>query len=178
MTRTRRATLWRSCKAVRRCRTATTTWKKTSATKKLSWHLTNYVNKLFELSGQATDQVGADILALETKLAEVQWPRVELRDANKRYNLHSFAELKEMGENISAVDFFPAAGISRSRRCQCHDAQLLSRAWMRWWLPRRSRRGRNIFATRCSIRQHPVCHGEFVQAHFDFHERNWPAYPS
>ena len=44
-----------------------------------------HINTMFALSGQ-DEEVGESLLALETKLAEVSWSRLERRDPDKRYN--------------------------------------------------------------------------------------------
>ena len=55
-----------------------------------------YIAKLYELAAIEDGEGAADeILALETKLAEAQWPRVELRQADKRYNIFTLDELSK-----------------------------------------------------------------------------------
>ena len=55
-----------------------------------------YIAKLYELAAIADGENAADsILELETKLADAQWPRVELRQADKRYNIFTLEELAE-----------------------------------------------------------------------------------
>ena len=56
--------------------------------------LSAYIVKLFELSGfDEPQQAAAAILKLETSLANVQWERTELRNAEKRYNKYTLDEL-------------------------------------------------------------------------------------
>ena len=43
--------------------------------------------QLFELIEFQDSDHGETILGIETRLAESQWPRVQLRNANARYNL-------------------------------------------------------------------------------------------
>jgi predicted metalloendopeptidase len=73
--------------------------------------LVAYIEKLHTLAGR-TD--GADaakaILQLETRLAEVQWPRVELRNAEKRYNKHTMEELLAKIPAVAWQPFLEAAG--------------------------------------------------------------------
>lgn len=54
-----------------------------------------YINKLFELAN-LENAPGQQILELETRLAEAQWSRVQLRDANARYNKYEVADLKQL----------------------------------------------------------------------------------
>ncbi len=73
--------------------------------------MVTYVNRLFELiESQGGDQ-GEMILALESKLAEVHWPRVKIRDANARYNLFKVSDLGNLGQNINWPKFFEACGV-------------------------------------------------------------------
>lgn len=58
-----------------------------------------HINTMFELSGQG-EEVGESILALETKIAEISWSRLERRDPNKRYNKKN---LKDWDMSIDAI---------------------------------------------------------------------------
>lgn len=76
--------------------------------------LTAYISKLFALANLPDgDMAAKNIVALETKLAEYQWARTELRDANKRYNLYEFAKLKTMAPQIPWGVFFKSMGIDK-----------------------------------------------------------------
>jgi putative endopeptidase len=48
--------------------------------------LVAYVNKLFSLINDSTENPGEKLVALEKQIAEIQWPRTDLRDALKTYN--------------------------------------------------------------------------------------------
>ncbi len=73
--------------------------------------LVKYVNQLFELAEFQDAERGNDILDLESRLAEVQWTRTKLRDANARYNLFNTGDLKNLGANINWQEFFTAADV-------------------------------------------------------------------
>lgn len=70
-----------------------------------------YIHRLFELAGIDDGFLAAEeILALEKKLAEISWPRVELRDAEKRYNKMSYDKAMELtGGRLDWSSFFAAA---------------------------------------------------------------------
>ena len=72
--------------------------------------LVAYVNRLAELTGDATAQPGETVLALEKQLAEIQWPRVELRDAIKTYNKFAAADFAAKTPNLRWAKFLEAAG--------------------------------------------------------------------
>ncbi len=75
--------------------------------------LVTYVNKVFELSELPhDDQIGQTILDLETKLAKLQWTRTELRDAHKRYNKQSVADLKKLAPSIPWDHYLAGAQVA------------------------------------------------------------------
>ena len=70
-----------------------------------------YIIKLYGLCNFADGEAAADaILKLETRLAEVQWERTELRNAEKRYNKQTVAKLIEGQPGIPWRDFLSEAG--------------------------------------------------------------------
>jgi putative endopeptidase len=71
--------------------------------------LVRYVNRLFVLAGIKTEDPGQTVLALETQLAQAQWPRVEMRDAEKTYNKFRTDKLRELARNIPWDEVFSAA---------------------------------------------------------------------
>lgn len=72
-----------------------------------------YITRLFELAKLPNGTAAADaIVELETKLAKIQWSRTELRDAEKRYNLMTVAQLKEMTPGIPWDVYFEASGVT------------------------------------------------------------------
>jgi predicted metalloendopeptidase len=72
--------------------------------------LVDYVDRLFALSGIESKSAGETVLALETRIAEAQWPRVDMRDAEKTYNKFATEQLKDLAGNIPWNDLFQAAG--------------------------------------------------------------------
>ncbi|MCA9216977.1 MAG: hypothetical protein KDB27_28105 [Planctomycetales bacterium] len=74
--------------------------------------LVSFVDKLFALCELDASGVGDEILALETKLAEVQWERTKLRDADKRYNKFSQVDLGKLMPHFDWQDYLATAEIS------------------------------------------------------------------
>ena len=73
--------------------------------------LKKYVVRLFELAELEDGAAAADqILAVETRLAEIQWSRTELRDAEKRYNLMTTEKLRQLAPSIPWDVFLEASG--------------------------------------------------------------------
>ena len=72
-----------------------------------------YVRQLFELASLPDgENAAARILALETRLAEVQWERTELRDAEKRYHKYAFADLAMLTPHLNWESLFSEAEIA------------------------------------------------------------------
>ena len=71
--------------------------------------LKKYVKTLYELSDLPNgDAAATSVLEIETKLAEAQWTRTELRDANKRYNKYQVNQLAELTPDFPWQTFFAA----------------------------------------------------------------------
>jgi putative endopeptidase len=65
-------------------------------------HLTN----MLTLAGEPNAAARAkSILALETKIAKVHWPRADSRDANKTYNKMSLAEVRKFAPGFDFPEF-------------------------------------------------------------------------
>jgi predicted metalloendopeptidase len=63
--------------------------------------LHKYIVTLYELAGRTDGSAAADaILQIEKQLAEIQWSRTELRDAEKRYNLRPVSQLSQIAPGI------------------------------------------------------------------------------
>jgi len=73
-----------------------------------------YIQKLYELAKLPDGDTAAEnILMLETALAEAQWSRTELRDAEKRYNLYQVTDLNRISAKLPWSAFFTAVGAPR-----------------------------------------------------------------
>ena len=74
--------------------------------------LVDYAATLFELAGlREPTQRAEQILAIETRLAEAQWSRVDNRDPQKTYNRMTLAELSERTGDIPWASMFATLGI-------------------------------------------------------------------
>ncbi|WP_411359176.1 M13 family metallopeptidase [Pseudidiomarina salilacus] len=72
-----------------------------------------YIKDILALVGMDNTEAAADaILELETKLAEVQWSRVESRNADNTYNKKSMDELKELFGSFNVGAYTEAAGLA------------------------------------------------------------------
>lgn len=72
-----------------------------------------HVNTMFRLSASDLKDAGERILKLETKIAEISWPRQELRIAEKTYNKMLLSEWDAGMKNIDAQGILNAAGFPK-----------------------------------------------------------------
>ncbi|MDT9000635.1 M13 family metallopeptidase [Paucibacter sp. APW11] len=72
-----------------------------------------HITRLFTMQGDAqAERHAANVLALETRLAQLQWNRVESRDALKTYNPRSVAQLAEEAPGLDWGAYLHSAGIA------------------------------------------------------------------
>jgi endothelin-converting enzyme len=76
----------------------------------------SYITDMFTMAGLADAKGAAErILALETKLAEKQWTRVESRDANKRYNKYVSDEFAGYMGDFNWQAYAKATGLDKAK---------------------------------------------------------------
>ncbi|MEA2490559.1 MAG: putative endopeptidase [Acidobacteriota bacterium] len=76
-----------------------------------------YVADMLRLTGWAEpEKNAADIVAMETKIAEAHWTRAEGRDRDKTYNPMTVAELEKNAPGFPWGIYFKEAGIDKADR--------------------------------------------------------------
>ena len=76
-----------------------------------------YVERLLTMAGWEQPAVrAAEIVALETRIADASWTRTESRDRDKTYNPQTLAELQALAPAFPWVSFFQGAGLTRADR--------------------------------------------------------------
>lgn len=76
-----------------------------------------YVARMLTLAGwPGAEKAAADILALETQIAEQSWTRAERRDDDKTYNPYSVAELRRLAPGFDWTAFLSGAGLEKADR--------------------------------------------------------------
>ena len=74
-----------------------------------------HIEKMLSMAGVANAAAGAKkIMALETKMAEAHWTKVDSRNISKTYNKYALADLGALTPNFSWPAMFKAAGIDTS----------------------------------------------------------------
>jgi len=76
-----------------------------------------HLSRMLMLSGiEASDAISQAkaIFELETKIAKFHWNRVEVRDAEKTYNLKSFEDLKNLSRNVPWDEYLKASKLEAS----------------------------------------------------------------
>ncbi|WP_299729456.1 M13 family metallopeptidase [uncultured Endozoicomonas sp.] len=72
----------------------------------------DYITALFTLAGQADPEKSASkILALETRIAGVQWSQVERRDPIKAYNKMTVADANQLVGDFNFSDYLQGFGV-------------------------------------------------------------------
>jgi putative endopeptidase len=118
----------------------------------------------------AAEQAAADIVAMETTIADAHWTRAESRDLDRTYNLMSVADLQREAPEFHWPLFFEAAGIGKAERAIVSQhtafpklAAIFARAdleTLKAW---------QAFHT--TDQAAPLLSKRFVDAHFDFRSR-------
>ncbi|HEX2060056.1 MAG TPA: M13-type metalloendopeptidase [Thermoanaerobaculia bacterium] len=76
-----------------------------------------YVADMLRLAGwNEPEKSAADIVAMETKIAEAHWTRAESRNRDKTYNPTTVAELEKNAPGFPWALFFKEAGIDKAGR--------------------------------------------------------------
>ncbi|MBP2157992.1 MULTISPECIES: M13 family metallopeptidase [Asticcacaulis] len=76
-----------------------------------------YIADMLRLTGHANpEQTAKDILALETKIAEVHWTRIERRDSTKTYNPMTPAELATYAPGFDWSGFLAGASAGQAKK--------------------------------------------------------------
>jgi putative endopeptidase len=76
-----------------------------------------YVGDMLRLIGwNEPEKNAADIVAMETKVAEAHWTRAESRDRDKTYNPMTVAELEKNAPGFPWVVYFKEAGLDKADR--------------------------------------------------------------
>ena len=88
-----------------------------------------HVSRMLEHLGESEEQAQSQakqILAFETKLAEPRMDKVDRRDARKRYNPKSIADLQEMVPSINWTEYFKGLGAEGLDTVIVSDVKYLS----------------------------------------------------
>ncbi|HKB79231.1 MAG TPA: M13-type metalloendopeptidase [Thermoanaerobaculia bacterium] len=76
-----------------------------------------YVAEMLKMIGwNAPEKSAADVVAMETKIAEAHWTRAESRDRDKTYNAMSVAELEKYAPGFPWKSELNAAGLGKADR--------------------------------------------------------------
>ncbi|HEY5613824.1 MAG TPA: M13 family metallopeptidase [Lysobacter sp.] len=84
-------------------------------TRALLGHYNNYVQKILALTGTSQDQLAVEsqlVIDLETRLAQLSKPLVELRDPRSNYAPVPTAELGKQYKRLQLADFLKVQGVS------------------------------------------------------------------
>jgi predicted metalloendopeptidase len=133
--------------------------------------LASYVVRLYELAQLPGGAEAAEsILKLETSLAAVHWSKTELRDAEKRYNLYRVDELGKLSGKFPWKPFFAACGAP-----QLEEVNVVTPSYFQGLVGIIEKTGLDVWKEYLRFRlldaAAPFLPKEFVDAHFELHER-------
>ena len=132
-----------------------------------------YLERMFTLAGY-DDPAGAaaNVLALETRIAEGHWERAETREVQKTYNLHTFDGLVALTPGFDWRTYIERLGGSEQTLAEVvvkepsfftHLEQVLAETPIEEW--------RDWVAARVIRASSPYLTDDFVEANFDFYGR-------
>ena len=127
-----------------------------------------FVEKVFSLAGiEGSAEKAAQILALETRLAETYWASQDRRDRSRTYNKVALADLPETAPGFPWARFIDAAGIVGDDSIIAREpsafegfARAFAEEDLDVWKGYLTLRWLSAFA--------PYLNGEMVDAHFEF----------
>ncbi len=139
--------------------------------KKLRTDYVQYVTKVFELAGDASDKASAEsktVMDIETALAKASRTNVELRDPEKNYNKMTLAEMKALTPDWSWEKYLQAVGAPPLTAMNIGQPDFFKEA-------NHQLTATSIADWKIYIRWHllraysPTLSDNFVQANFDFY---------
>ncbi|MGB5098767.1 MAG: M13-type metalloendopeptidase [Porticoccaceae bacterium] len=131
----------------------------------------DFMSKLLALAGEpAPETAAARVIALESRIAEHQWSRVDNRDAEKTYNRRTDAELKQSLANYNLDGFLHAQGITTIAAAVVRQPSYVSAldALFRDTAPDV---WRDYLRARLLIAYAPYLPPAYADLHFDFYNR-------
>ena len=140
--------------------------------------LAEYIATMFELTDMENGEaIATEIVDLESALAYFTWARVELRDADKRYNKYDAAKLSEMTPSLDWGPFFknsevgsPAEVIVNTPSFFSGMDELLSKTSLETW--------KNYTKFRLIDSMGGYLSDEFVDARFQLYQAQLAGIPS
>ena len=101
----------RSTRTGSRCPTATTTLARTRSTRNFRAKFAEYVEQMLARAGERNAKsAAARIAALETRIANYQWTKVQNRDPVKTYNPMTLPEYQKLAPGFDWMAFFEGMG--------------------------------------------------------------------
>jgi len=131
----------------------------------------SYVRDLLKMAGrEGAAESASAVVALETRLAAAQWPKVELRDPVKAYNPYDLEAATTLTPGFDWPRWLAAAGIPATSKLIIGQpsyfaglAAALREVPLDTW--------KDYLRARVADDYAPLMGGKFEQAAFDFHER-------
>ena len=134
-----------------------------------------HMTKMFTLAGDTPEQAAKEadaVMTIETALAKVSTPRVDLRDPAKRYHIYTVADFQKLTPEFDFAGVFQGHQVGPFRHAQRGHARLLQGA------ERADRLAEPVDAwkivpavARDPRRRRPICRRRFGDENFEFFEK-------
>ncbi len=139
--------------------------------------LVAYIRKIHELAKVDGGKEAAEaILKLETNIAEIQWERTQLRDAEKRYNKYAVADLGEVTPELNWPAYLDSAAVGGIKSLNVATPsffqgleKLLADTPLDVW--------KSYLTFQLLDSYAPLLDQPFVDAHFDLHAKELAGVP-
>ncbi len=130
-----------------------------------------YVAQMLGLIGwDQPEKNAADIVAMETKIADAQWSRSQSRDRDKTYNPETLADLEKNAPGFPWAVFYKAAGVeSANRAIVAQNTAIPKIAQVFADTPVDTLKAWEAFHIADDAA--PLLSKSFVDANFDFHQK-------
>ncbi len=128
-----------------------------------------YISRILELAGISSPEKKAKrIFNLERNLAKHHWTRVENRDANKRYNKMTSAEIKKIAHSFDWDSYFIAAGLANEKEMVVNQPSYLE-GFAKVWSRNSLDTWKTYLVYKVINRFAPFLSSEFVETNFLFY---------
>ncbi len=175
-TRTRRCTWARCSRTASRCRTATTTCPPTTKYAQFRAKFAVYVEQMLARAGERNARsAAARIAALETRIANYQWTKVQNRDPVKTYNPMSLPEYQKLAPGLRLAGVLRGHG--RARAAARHQPALVHQGHGAAGEDRAGIGLARVLQIPAARRLRARAVAQFADLEFDFHQRTLNGVP-
>ncbi len=132
--------------------------------------LVAYIDQLMTMAGLDISDAGKNILEIETEVARAQWSRVQLRDANARYNKFAVAQLSKVTGDFDWGTILAEVGLGQIEEINVMTPSFFA-AFADLFEKYSVDRWKQYLTFKLLDAYAPALSREFADAHFRLHEQ-------